>query len=100
MKYEADRININMWHVYAIEATEPQDCGSFPDCNCDVGACKHPGEECIGIVCREIGDNGETLGWLAENHSSADLPTQRTPRPSAYQAAKDMWGPDAADAVM
>jgi hypothetical protein len=92
--FEAERVTLNMWHVYAVEATEPQECERFPDCNCGVGACKHPAEECIGIVAAVV-EEGKLLGWLAYNYSSADLADQRAVRPSAHQAAVDMWGEEA-----
>jgi hypothetical protein len=51
------------------------------------------------VVYREIAPDGQIAGYRAENYSSADLHDQRTPRGSAYQAAKDMWGQEVADAI-
>lgn len=49
-------------------------------------------DDTAGVIVWRDGD------WIAINYQEHDH-AQRTGRPSAYQAAKDMWGPDAGEAV-
>lgn len=58
------------------------------------------GDNYAGYVARSASiTHGTVHGWIAAAELDKGTSYQRTPRSSAYQAARDMWGPEAGEAV-
>lgn len=76
--WSAERIGPDMWNVYLDDDT---------------------GEGLVGVVARRWPIKSEPPEWFATEYCGEER-TQRKGRPTAYAAARDMWGPAAGEAVL